>query len=361
MPVLDDTTKLTLKDLPYIRMAMINVSSHWYNIGIHVGIPTGTLDKFRSKNRNDPDNCLTCVLAEWLKNCSERWGPPTWRKVIIAVSSRVGGDHPAQACKIAKEYKEYGSMNSFKDSDSVDNRPLTSASEMYVVAALLNGVATNWVSVGLFLGIPYKLIEIFKLEDSLEESITKMVDAWLSRKYDVEVFGEPTWRKLAEAVASRSGGCHLRLAAEIARDHPLCYTAAGAEPPSVEQSRVQPHSTAPAPSGPYPLSLNPEVLTERDLSTLMRVLDPVAYKWDVLCLQLGVPEGDLKNIAANAMRIPGAPKTFLQDAIYTWLQQQNDQCTISSLCTALRSDVVDENVWSHEVEVKLKVHKGHLL
>lgn len=90
----------------------------------------------------------------------------------------------------------------------------------------------------------------------------------------------------------------------------------------------------------------------------MRVLDPVAYKWDVLCLQLGVSQGDLKNIAANAMRIPGAPKTFLQDALYAWLQQQNDQCTISALCTALQSDVVDEEVLSHEVEVKLKAHQG---
>ena len=97
-----------LKDLPYIRLAMINVSSHWYNIGIHLGIPTGTLDNLRSKNRNDPDNCLTCVLVEWLKNWSRfnrRMGPPTWRRVVIAVSSRVGGDHPAQASTIAKEYK----------------------------------------------------------------------------------------------------------------------------------------------------------------------------------------------------------------------------------------------------------------
>ena len=86
-------------------MAMINVSSHWYNIGIHFGIPTGTLDKIRTKNRNDPDNCLTSVLAEWLKNWNQKLGLPTWRSVVIAVSSRVGGDHPAQASKIAKEYK----------------------------------------------------------------------------------------------------------------------------------------------------------------------------------------------------------------------------------------------------------------
>ncbi len=89
-----------------------------------------------------------------------------------------------------------------------------------MVAYLLNGVANNWFSIGLFLGIPYKHMELFKLEDSLEESIIKMVDTWMARKQDVEVFGEPSWRKLVEAVASRSGGGHRRLASEIAMDHP---------------------------------------------------------------------------------------------------------------------------------------------
>lgn len=96
---------LAMKDLPKIRMAMINVSTHWYNIGIHFGISTSTMDKFRTKNRNDPDNCLTSVIVEWLKNYNERRGPPTWRKVVIAVSSRVGGDHPAEANRIAREYR----------------------------------------------------------------------------------------------------------------------------------------------------------------------------------------------------------------------------------------------------------------
>lgn len=93
----------------------------------------------------------------------------------------------------------------------------------YVVAVILNGVASSWTAIGLFLGIPYKCIEIFKLEDTLDDQVSQMVGVWLGRKYECEVFGEPTWRKLAEAVAARSGGCHQRLASEIARDHPLCY------------------------------------------------------------------------------------------------------------------------------------------
>lgn len=84
---------------------MTNVAIHWYNIGIHFHISTSDLDKFRSKNRNDSDSCLTCVLVEWLKNWNSKYGPPTWRKVVIAVSSRVGGDNPAEASRIGKKYK----------------------------------------------------------------------------------------------------------------------------------------------------------------------------------------------------------------------------------------------------------------
>ena len=90
-----------------------------------------------------------------------------------------------------------------------------------IVASLMDGVATQWASIGLFLGIPYKDIEIFKMEDSLENSVTRMVEAWLQRKHDSQAFGEPSWRRLVEAVASPSGGNNKSLASQIAAKHPL--------------------------------------------------------------------------------------------------------------------------------------------
>lgn len=90
-----------------------------------------------------------------------------------------------------------------------------------VIDALLEGVATNWIAIGLFLGIPYNRIEMFQEEGDLEGRINKMVAFWLGGRCDTEQFGEPTWRKLVDAVAARSGGCHQRLAAEIAKNHPL--------------------------------------------------------------------------------------------------------------------------------------------
>lgn len=92
--------------------------------------------------------------------------------------------------------------------------------------------------------------------------------------------------------------------------------------------------------------------------TLMNLLDPVAFKWELLCLQLGVPLSDLKNIESNPMKFSGAPKTFLQDGLYIWLQQEPKQHTISVLCQALKEAVMDEEVLSKEIERKLKSRKG---
>ena len=86
-----------------------------------------------------------------------------------------------------------------------------------VVEYILGDVGTRWLSIGLYLGIPYGDMETFDRESTLEQKIQKMVGAWLSGKGSME----PTWRRLVEAVAARSGGGHQRLASAIAKDHQL--------------------------------------------------------------------------------------------------------------------------------------------
>lgn len=88
------------------------------------------------------------------------------------------------------------------------------------IVALLDPVATHWDSIGIFLGIPYEDIQRWRLEHSIVDRLTRMVEGWLERKHDVEEFGEPTWRLLVEAVATMSGGNNQRLAAKIAKKHP---------------------------------------------------------------------------------------------------------------------------------------------
>ena len=42
---------------------------------------------------------------------------------------------------------------------------------------------------------------------------------WLTRSYNVEKFGEPTWKQLVDAVRDPAGGANVALAREIARKH----------------------------------------------------------------------------------------------------------------------------------------------
>ena len=95
-----------------------------------------------------------------------------------------------------------------------------SGSISLVAAALMEGVADRWDSVGIFLGIPYLVIEGCREEHTMEERMRAMVEAWVNRRYDVEKFGQPSWRKLVEAVAHKSGGSHIRQAEMLARNHP---------------------------------------------------------------------------------------------------------------------------------------------
>ena len=44
-------------------------------------------------------------MVEWLQNWNQKYGHPTWRKVVIAVASKVGGDNPAEAYRIGQQYK----------------------------------------------------------------------------------------------------------------------------------------------------------------------------------------------------------------------------------------------------------------
>ena len=80
-------------------MAMIDVSGSYRKIGIHFGLSPNVWDKTYS---NDIAG-LICVLAEWLNNWSG-YGPPTWKKIVIAVATRSGGDNLCLSDDIAENY-----------------------------------------------------------------------------------------------------------------------------------------------------------------------------------------------------------------------------------------------------------------
>lgn len=56
------------------------------------------------------------------------------------------------------------------------------------------------------------------------------------------------------------------------------------------------------------------------------------------------------------MLMSGAPLSYMQEALYIWLQQKppdKSWPTISHLCKALKTDVIDEDVLAADVEKAL--------
>ena len=70
------------------------------------------MESIQTKNSSDP-GCLTSVVKEWLKrNYNEKkFGPPTWQRLVKALSDITGGANMALASDIAKKYKATGISN----------------------------------------------------------------------------------------------------------------------------------------------------------------------------------------------------------------------------------------------------------
>ena len=60
----------------------------WYNIGLKLGISVGTLDSISKANNQNPDDCLTAMIKDWLKNGKPK---PSWAQLAKALKSRMVG------------------------------------------------------------------------------------------------------------------------------------------------------------------------------------------------------------------------------------------------------------------------------
>ena len=84
----------------------MSISARYYNLGIELGLPPGTLEAIQQIHSNDIAQALTQVLLLWLRRQYdvETHGPPTWQRLREAVGSPVGGGNPALAEEIAEKH-----------------------------------------------------------------------------------------------------------------------------------------------------------------------------------------------------------------------------------------------------------------
>ena len=73
-----------------------------------------------------------------------------------------------------------------------------------------------WKKIGIFLGLDYNTLQTFDREDQPLQTIVKK---WLKKKYDVEKFGHPSWKKLVEAIGSKAGASDSAHALAVAKLH----------------------------------------------------------------------------------------------------------------------------------------------
>ena len=92
-------------DLSDIIKELTDVVANWKDIGTLLGIRDGQLQAIQLQG-NSPLGCLREMLVTWLRRNYnvERFGKPTWVKLVEAVNDPAGGGNPSLANEIARRH-----------------------------------------------------------------------------------------------------------------------------------------------------------------------------------------------------------------------------------------------------------------
>ena len=79
---------LNIHDLHKVQDAVWVARAEWYNIGLRLGISADTLDAIAKSHLQQPKECFTDTIKEWLRSDDPR---PTWGALGDALRSPVVG------------------------------------------------------------------------------------------------------------------------------------------------------------------------------------------------------------------------------------------------------------------------------
>ena len=101
-----------------------------------------------------------------------------------------------------------------------------------------------------------------------------------------------------------------------------------------------------------------------DLEFVMNLLQPIAFCWKDLGVQLELKPEELKSIEATPLLIPGGPTAFLQEMMQRYLNfapPSHTYPTLGKLCDALRNPAVGEKRIAQDVEKHYQAHSAGAL
>ncbi len=94
------------RDFYPLYIELVTIKAKFYEFGIGLGLPPGELQAIQ-RGAQHADQGLAEVLLAWLRNVGV-FVPRTWRGLVKAVDSPVGGNNPALAMAIAKKHSIAG-------------------------------------------------------------------------------------------------------------------------------------------------------------------------------------------------------------------------------------------------------------
>ena len=79
--------------------------SKWRTIGMALGLKQDILESIRHTEHSDQMQ-MTKMLTEWLRRNydTQRFGMPTWKKLVEAIKARTGGGNTALTQRIAEKH-----------------------------------------------------------------------------------------------------------------------------------------------------------------------------------------------------------------------------------------------------------------
>ena len=89
----------------------------------------------------------------------------------------------------------------------------TGEKHLFDVLAAMMQVVGKWKAIGRGFQIDSRHLDKINTDNhgNCGECLSSVVTCWLSKNYDVELFGEPTWRTVVKVVAHSGNNCALAL------------------------------------------------------------------------------------------------------------------------------------------------------
>ena len=106
---------------------VITIKARFYSFGRALGLPSTELDTIRSANSQNLEQGLNDVTLVWLhqKYNTQKYGSPTWQRLVEAVDDPAGGDNHALAKTIASHHPTGSFMYSYMNNVITDHLRIT--------------------------------------------------------------------------------------------------------------------------------------------------------------------------------------------------------------------------------------------